>query len=134
VTVAVSLVELTYADELTVIPVPENVATAPVSNPEPVITTARFWFCANEGGATEATVGAAVTEKTPVPVPVPPSPLVIVMFPAPVAATLEIEIIAVASVALTNAVEVTVIPLLENVAAKGSTPVFTKPVPVIVTV
>jgi hypothetical protein len=56
------------------------------------------------------------------------------MFPAPVAATLEIEIIAVASVALTNAVEVTVIPLLENVAAKGSTPVFTKPVPVIVTV
>jgi hypothetical protein len=39
VTVAVSLVALTYADELTVIPVPENVATAPEAKPLPVIIT-----------------------------------------------------------------------------------------------
>jgi hypothetical protein len=131
VMLAVSLVALTYAYELTVIPAPENVATAPVSNPVPVIVTAwPLWFCANEDGDTEVTVGAAATVKTPAPVPVPVSVLVTVTLLAPSVAPPEIVTLAVSLVALTYAYELTVIPAPEKVATAPAA----NPVPVIVTV
>ena len=64
---AVSWVDDTKVVELTVIPVPENDATAPEANPVPVIVT--FWFespCARDEGVADVTVGAGVcTTSTP---------------------------------------------------------------------
>jgi hypothetical protein len=115
-----------------VIPVPENVATAPVSNPVPVITTASLlWFCADEAGNTEVTVGAAVTVKIPVPVPVPVSLLSTVIFSAPVEAEPETVTFAVMLVELVNVTVFTVTPVPEKVTV-GTGPEM-KPVPAIMT-
>ena len=129
VMLAVSEVAPTKVVELTVIPVPEKVAAAPVTNPVPVIVM--FWLVApssREDGVVEATVGAALIVKTPVPVPTPASGLVTVMLPVPVGAPCETVMLAVSEVALPNVVELTVIPVPEKVAAAP----VTNPVPVIV--
>jgi hypothetical protein len=127
---AVSDVALLNVVELTVIPVPENDADAPVTKFVPVIVTLKLvapW--SPELGLVEVTVGAALTVNTPVPVPTPPSGLVTVTLRAPVVAPAAIAMFAVSCVALTNVVELTVIPVPENDA---DAPV-TKFVPVIVT-
>ncbi len=126
---AVSEVALTNVVELTVIPVPENVAAAPDTNPVPVIVMS--WLvapCPRDAGLVDVTVGAALTVNTLVPVPVPASGFVTVTSRAPVAAPAETVMLAVSEVALTNVVELTVIPVPENAAVAPET----KPVPVIV--
>ena len=69
---AVSWVAETNVVEFTVIPVPENVAFAPFTNPVPV--TVMFWLvapCPLEPGLAEVTVGPPFTVKQPAQVPVP---------------------------------------------------------------
>jgi hypothetical protein len=129
VMLAISEVELTNVVEFTVIPVAENAAVAPDTNPVPVIVT--VWLVApwpSEAGLVDVTVGAAFTVKTLAPVPTPPSPLVTVTLRAPVAALEAIVMLAVSEVALTNVVEFTVIPVPENATVAPDT----NPVPVIV--
>jgi hypothetical protein len=67
VMLAVNEVGETKVVELTVIPVPENDATAPEANPVPVIVT--LWLdvpCARDEGEADVTVGAGVcTTSTP---------------------------------------------------------------------
>jgi hypothetical protein len=82
-----------------------------------------------ELGLVEVTVGAALTVNTFVPVPAPASGLVTVTLRVPVVAPDAIVMFAVSDVALTNVVELTVIPVPENDADAP----LTKPVPVIVT-
>ncbi len=84
---AVSDVALPNVVELTVIPVPEKEATAPETNPVPVIVM--FWLVApwaREDGVVEVTAGPTLTVKTLVPVPTPASGLVTVTLLAPVEA------------------------------------------------
>src|ERR1019366_8111927 len=87
VMLAVSVVALTKVVELTVIPLPEKVAAAPLTNPVPV--TVMFWLVApssREDGVVEVTVGAALTGEIPVPGAGGPSPLVTVTLRRPVLA------------------------------------------------
>src|ERR1039457_3608465 len=127
---AVNDVALLNVVELTVIPVPENDADAPVTKLVPGIVTLKLvapW--SPELGLVEVTVGAALTANTPVPVPTPASGLVTVTLRAPVVAPAVIAMVAVNDVTLTNVVELTVIPVPENDA---TSPVpLTKFVPVI---
>jgi hypothetical protein len=129
---AVSCVALTNVVELTVIPVPENDAASPVPLTKlvPVIVTLKLVApLSPELGLVEVTVGPALTVNTFVPVPTPPSGLVTVTLRVPVVAPDAIVMFAVSDVALTNVVELTVIPVPENDADAP----LTKPVPVIVT-
>jgi hypothetical protein len=133
VMLAVSEVALTNVVEFTVMPVPENVAAAPETNPVPVIVM--FWLAApwpRELGLVEETVGAALTVNTLVPVAALPSPLVTVTLRAPVVAFDAIVMLALSEVALTNVVELTVIPVPENATASDAP--LSKFVPVIVIV
>jgi hypothetical protein len=129
VMLAVSEVDDTKVVEFTVIPDPENVAAAPLTNPVPAIVI--DWLevpCPREDGLVELTVGPAFTAKHPLHEPLPESGLVTVTFPAPVVAPAETVMLAVSEVEDTKVVEFTVIPLAENVAAAP----LTNPVPVIV--
>ena len=129
VMLAVSVVAFTKVVELTVIPVPEKEAMAPLTKFVPKIEM--FWLVApwpRDDGLVEVTVGAALTVKTLVPVPTPASGLVTVTLLAPVVADGETVMLAVSEVALTKAVELTVIPVPEKVA----TAPVTNPVPLIV--
>jgi hypothetical protein len=85
-----------------------------------------------EAGLVEVTAGAALTVNRLVPVATLPSPLVTVTFRAPVAAAAAIEMLTFNEVALRKVVELTVIPLPENEAARPGP--LSKPVPVIVIV
>ena len=126
---AVSDVALPNVVELTVIPVPEKEATAPETNPVPVIVM--FWLVApwaREDGVVEVTAGPTLTVKTLVPVPTPASGLVTVTLLAPVEAPGETVMLAVSEVALPKVVELRVIPVPE----KETTAPETNPVPVIV--
>ena len=92
-----------------------------------------FWLlapCPRELGAAEVTVGPVVTVNTPMPVAALLSGLVTVALRAPVLAAPEIVMLAVSWVALTNVVELTVIPIPENTVLAP----LSKPVPVIVMV
>jgi hypothetical protein len=130
---AVSEVPLTNVTEFTVIPTAENDTVAPETKPVPVIVM--FWLVApwpREAGLVEVTVGAAFTVKRPVPVAVLRSPLVTVTFRAPTVAPAASETLTLNEVALTNVVELTVIPVPENATARDAP--LMKPVPVIVIV
>ena len=87
VMLAVSEVELTKVVELTVIPVPEKVAAAPLTKFVPVIVM--LWLVApwpRDAGLVEVTVGATFTVKTLAPVPTPASGLVTVTLRTPMVA------------------------------------------------
>jgi hypothetical protein len=129
VMLAVTWVALLNVVELTVMPVPEKDAFAPLTKLVPVI--AMLWLvapCGRELGLVEDTVGPALTVKHPVHDPTPLSGLVTVTLRAPLVAPPVIEMFATSCVELLNVVEFTVIPVPENDAAAP----FTKFVPVIV--
>ena len=126
----VSDVALFHVVEFTVMPVPENAAMAPFTKPVPVTVRLPVTGRVAEVGATEATVGAALTMNTLAPVAVLPSPVVTVTLRAPVAAAPVIVMFAVSDVALTNVVEFTVMPAPENELASAGP--LSNPVPVIV--
>jgi hypothetical protein len=129
VMLAVSDVAETNVVEFTVMPDPENVAAAPLTNPDPVIVM--FWVdapCPLEEGLVDETVGATLTVKQLAQEPVPASGLVTVTLRVPVVAFVVRVTLAVSEVALTNVVEFTVIPVPENDAEAP----LTKFVPVIV--
>jgi hypothetical protein len=129
VTVAVSWVELTKVVELTVMPVPENEAVAPLTKPVPLIVM--LWLlapCPSELGLVEETVGAGLTVKPPLLVAVLPSPLVIDTSRGPVAADADTVTFALSWVALVKVIELTVIPDPNEAASEP----LMKPVPVIV--
>src|SRR5689334_14932397 len=114
---AVSEVALTNVLELTVMPAPEHVAAAPDTMLLPVIVM--FWLVApwpRELGDVDATDGAALTVNTPVPVPTPASGFVTVTLPAPVVALEATVMFATSVVEFVKLVELTVIPVPENVA------------------
>jgi hypothetical protein len=128
-TLAVSDVALTKVVELTVIPVPENEAVAPLSKPEPVTVTLKLvapW--SPELGLAEVTVLADPTIKT-APEPTSPSGFVTVIVRDPVEALPPIEMLAVRDELLLNDAELTVIPVPENEIVAP----LTKFVPLIVT-
>ena len=127
---AVRWPESTKLVELTVMPVPENAALAPLTKPVPVIVM--FWLlapCPRELGLVELTVGPALTVKTLVPVPAPASGLVTVTSRAPVLAFEAIVMFAVRWLESTKLVELTVMPVPENETLAP----LAKPVPLIVT-
>jgi hypothetical protein len=127
---AVSCVDDTKLVVFTVIPDPEKLAEAPLTNPVPVTVTA--WFVAPsplDDGLVDVTVGVTLTVKHPVHVPTPASGLVTRTLPAPVVAVGETLMLAVSWVADTNVVEFTVTPAAENEAIAPET----KPLPLIVT-
>ena len=135
VTLAVSSVDDLKVVEFTVTPVPENAACSPAPLTKPLPLIAIDWFVApwpRELGLVEVSVGAALTVKAPVDVAEVVSGLVTVTFREPVAAPAVTEMLAVISVLLTKAVELTVIPVPENEATR---PVpLTKFLPLIVIV
>lgn len=115
VIVAVSVVELVNVAELTVIPAPNDAASAgPLSKLLPVIVM--LWFvapCPRELGLVGLLVlsaGAGLIEKRLFVVTVVWSGLVTVTPSLPVLAVEAIEMFAVSCVALTNVVELTVMP------------------------
>ncbi len=124
----VTCVLLLYVVELIVIPEPENATVAPVTKPVPEM--AMFWLTApwfRNDGLVDTPVSAGVTVKMPVPTPMPPSGLVTVMSRRPTVAPTARVMFAVTWVALVNVVELTVMPVPENVAAAP----LAKPVPAI---
>ena len=135
---AASIVTLTVSDvadvnvtELTVIPVPENVAVAPDWKPVPATT--RFWLtapCPREAGVTDVTVGGVTTVKPPVRLLAPLSGLVTVTSRRPTVAVEATVTLTSNCVELTNVAVLTEIPVPENVTAAP----LTKLVPVTVTV
>src|SRR5437764_8659851 len=130
VMLAVSDVEVLKVVELTVMPVPENVAVAPFTNPVPAMVM--LWLVApwpRELGLVEVTVGAASTVKIPVPVAEALSGFVTVTLRDPVVAPDAMVMLTVSEVELLKVVELTVIPVPENEAVAP----LTKLVPVIVT-
>src|SRR5205085_711000 len=110
VTLAVSWVALVNAVELTVTPVPK-VAAAPETKPVPVIVM--FWLAApwaRDVGLVAVTLGAALTLKQLAHEPVLASGSVTVTARVPTVAAGSTVMLAVSWVALTNVVELTVIP------------------------
>jgi hypothetical protein len=130
VTMAVTLVALTNVVELTVMPVLEKAAVAPVAKPVPVIVTLLLTEPrGSAAGVIAVTVRGPVTLKTPVPNAAAPPGSVTVTLRAPTAAVAAMVMLAVTLVALTNVVEFTVMPLPENTVVAP----VAKPVPVMVT-
>jgi hypothetical protein len=131
VRLTVSWVPLTNVVEFTVMPFPVKEAESggPPTNPEPL--TVMLWPVdpwPRLEGLMDEIVGAAFTVKQLEHDPSPASGSVTVTLLVPVVALAVIEIIAVSDVDETNDVELTVIPVPENVAVAP----LTNPVPVIV--
>lgn len=115
---------------MTVIPVPENDAIAPLAKLAP--TTVTFWAvapCPSDDGLVDDTVGPALTLKHPVHEPDAPPGSVTVTSREPMVADVATETFAVTWLESTKLVELTVIPVPENDAAAP----LTKLVPVTVT-
>jgi hypothetical protein len=102
--------------ELTVMPDPENVTVAPLTTLAPVIETLWVVFRKPKFGVAEVTVGAGATVKQFEHEPAPVSGFVTVMLRAPVVAPAVIVMLTVIWVLLLKVVELTVIPVPENVA------------------
>lgn len=115
---------------MTVTPLAEKLAEAPLSKFVPVIVTFSLVPWLPELGPTAITVGAALTVNAADKLAALPSPLAIVTVRAPVVALGAIVIVAVSCVALTNVVEATVIPAPKDDASCAP---LSKPVPWIVT-
>ena len=128
VTFALSSVALTKVVELTVTPAPKD-AVAPVSKLVPLTATFSVPPWSPELGLVEVTVGPALTVKALASDPLPASGLVTVTARAPVAAPEAIVTLALSSVALSNVVELTVMPAPNEAVAP-----LTKFVPLTATV
>lgn len=127
-TFTVSVVAFTKVVERTVMLLPEKAVArlAPLTKSVPV--TVKLWFTApalSDEGDTPVIVGAGLTVKIAPLVPLPASGFVTVMVLDPTVAPPAMVTLTVSVVALTKVVELTVMPVPENV---GVAP-LTKPVP-----